>query len=137
MKESKKIVRTMTSHPIVVVHLVKVTMEDIDDIMVSALEDGICYWCCKAEVVGRKYLGEYASDQIARGGFLKLHDADTDHVFVLNLDKFLKGLNMWLERNPNVLIKENDWYRIDVGNIDAVGADSIVQLALFGEEIFG
>ena len=31
---------------------VKVTAEDIDDIMCSALEGGINYWCCKAEVVG-------------------------------------------------------------------------------------
>ena len=42
---------------------VRVSNEDIDDIMVSALEGGINYWCRKAEVKG-EYLGEYASDQI-------------------------------------------------------------------------
>ena len=34
-----------------------VTDEDIDDIMVSALEGGITYWCQEAEVIG-EHLGE-------------------------------------------------------------------------------
>ena len=46
---------------------VKISQQDIDDIMVCALEGGISYWCCEAEVIG-EYLGEYASDQISRGG---------------------------------------------------------------------
>ena len=46
---------------------VRVSNEDIDDIMVSALEGGINYWCRKAEVKG-EYLREYASDQISSGG---------------------------------------------------------------------
>ena len=54
---------------------VRVRNEDIDDIMVSALEGGINYWCRKAEVKGG-YLGEYASDQISRGGELILHDTE-------------------------------------------------------------
>ena len=39
---------------------VKLTQQDIDDIMVAALEGGITYWCFKAEVVG-DYLGQYAN----------------------------------------------------------------------------
>ena len=41
--------------------------------MATALDGGITYWCNKAEVIGG-YLGEYASDQISRGGKLKLYD---------------------------------------------------------------
>lgn len=52
---------------------VVVNDEDIDDIMAGALEGGINYWCDEAKVVGN-YLGEYASEQISRGGQLKLHD---------------------------------------------------------------
>lgn len=33
--------------------------EIIDDIVTTALEGGICYWCKRAEVKG-KYLGEFA-----------------------------------------------------------------------------
>ena len=31
---------------------VKLTQQDIDDIMVAALEGGIDYWCFKEEVIG-------------------------------------------------------------------------------------
>ena len=43
---------------------VKVTQQDIDDIVCGALEGGINYWCYKAEVVEDKYLGEYASERL-------------------------------------------------------------------------
>lgn len=49
------------------------TQEDIDDIMCGALEGGITYWCDEAKVVG-DYLGEYGSEQIARGGKLRLSE---------------------------------------------------------------
>ena len=48
---------------------VRISTEDIDDIVTTALEGGICYWCRRAEVKG-KYLGEFASEQISRGGVL-------------------------------------------------------------------
>jgi len=41
---------------------INVTQEDIDDIVTTALEGGINYWCGKVEVDG-DYLGEYASEQ--------------------------------------------------------------------------
>ena len=56
-----------------------VTDQDIDDIMSAVLDGGITYWCCRAEVVG-DYLGEYASEQISRGGTLRLHDSEADSV---------------------------------------------------------
>ena len=34
---------------------VRISTEDIDDIVTTALEGGICYWCRRAEVKG-KYL---------------------------------------------------------------------------------
>lgn len=40
---------------------VRISTEDIDDIVTTALEGGICYWCRRAEVKG-KYLGEFASE---------------------------------------------------------------------------
>lgn len=52
--------------------VVRPTGQDVDDIMVSALEGGICYWCDRVTVEGQ-YLGKYASEQISRGGTLKVH----------------------------------------------------------------
>ena len=73
-----------------------VSDEDIDDIMSAALDGGITYWCCKAEVVG-EYLGEYASEQISCGGTLRLYDVEDGTVSELTLDKFLNGLRLWIE----------------------------------------
>ena len=115
---------------------VKVTAEDIDDIMCSALEGGINYWCNKAEVVG-KYLGEYASEQISRGGTLKLHDSEEDEVYELTLEKFLKGIQLAIQHN---YYADYDWCNgneLDTCNVDASVADVIIQLSLFSDVIYG
>lgn len=114
----------------------KITEEDIDGIMVGALEGGINYWCCEAEVVG-EYLNEWASHQISKGGKLLLHDAEEDDVYELTLEKFLSGIKKWYENGGDVYgaVKKNG--TIDCSNIDAGDADSIVQYAIFGELVFG
>lgn len=111
----------------------KLLQQDIDDIMVSALEGGINYWCRKAEVVG-KYLGEYASDQISRGGSLILYDAESSDKWELTLEKFLAGFKMYLENGGTACVVDE---AIETGEIDGCAADSIVQYALFGELVFG
>ena len=113
-----------------------VTQQDIDDIMCTALEGGITYWCCVAKVVGKR-LGEYASEQIGRGGELKLYDAESDDVWTLNRDKLLNGIKLWAEwgGDPCSAIRGNG--TLDTSEIDAEIADTIVQYALFGEVVFG
>ena len=114
---------------------ITVTQEDIDDIMCSALEGGITYWCNRAEVVG-KYIGEYASEQISRGGTLKLYDAEEDEVYELTLEKLLKGIQMAIYEN---CYAEYEWFNcegIDPCQIDAAVADVIVQFALFNEVVY-
>lgn len=113
-----------------------VTPQDIDDIMVTALDGGINYWCRKAEVVG-EYLGEYASDQISRGGSLILYDAESSDHWELNLEKLLNGIQKAIEDN---WFSDYDWYvdgELDCCQIDAEVADTIVQLALFDDIVFG
>ena len=110
---------------------VHVTAEDIDDILCTAFEGGICYWCDEVEVVG-KYLGKYASEQISRGGKLVLYDAESSDKWELTLDKFAKGLKEWLSNNPSFITDGG----IDTSNIDANCADEIIQYALFGEPMF-
>lgn len=126
----------MKEFKIDVIREIKVTQEDIDDIMCSALEGGITYWCCKAEVVG-EYLGEYASEQISRGGILLLHDAEEDEVYDLDLKHLLSGIKQAYEGN---YFADYEWCNgktIDTCQVDAEVADVIVQLALFDEVIFG
>lgn len=120
-------------------HIV-VTDEDIDDIMVSALEGGIDYWC-KNVLVIRPYLGEYASEQISRGGILIMYEREKDNRYFLTRAKFIDGLKMYIASgNFRCVEKEIDDCSIytgrlllDPGEIDASAADSIIQLALFGE----
>lgn len=122
---------------------VVVTPEDIDDIMCTALEGGITYWCNRAKVVG-DYLGEYGHEQIARGGELEMHvvepfDEEDTEWYTLTKEKLLKGLEAYLKepRHGDFLEFVDHELKLDTCNVDANVADSIVQYALFGEEIYG
>lgn len=126
----------MKEYKVKVIHEIKVAQEEIDDVMTSALEGGINYWCCKAEVVG-EYLGKYASEQIARGGTLLLHDSEGDNVYELTLEKLLDGIGRAYEGNWFADYGWCDGSVIDTCQVDAEVADCIVQLALFNEIVFG
>lgn len=112
---------------------VELTAKDIDDIMATALEGGITHWCAFADTVG-PMLGEYSSDQISRGGKLILHDKESDDKWELDYKKFLKGLAQYIENGGASCVVDEC---IDPAEIDADGADSIIQYALFGELVFG
>lgn len=123
-------------HVIKIEREIKVTQQDIDDIITTAFEGGINYWCYKAEVVG-DYKGEFASEQISRGGTVRLHDSVEDAVYDLTLENFLCGLNKAIEDN---WYDEYGWYdgnSIDTCNVDADVADVIIQLALFDDVVYG
>lgn len=112
----------------------ELTDEDIDDIMCEALEGGISYWCNKAEVVG-DYLGDYASEQISRGGSLLLRDAEEGDTYELTLQKFIEGFKLWIAGgySTHKAIEEGI---VDCSEIGKKEADQIVQLALFEEIIY-
>jgi len=105
----------------------------IDDMMATALDGGIVYWCGKAEVPKEEgYKGEYASDQISRGGSLKLYDNESGECYTLDLEKFIGGLKLVIEQGYGTAeeIIEEEMY-------DAVTADNIIQLALFNDIVYG
>lgn len=120
---------------------VTVTEEDIDDIMVSALEGGITYWCREAEVIGERMGEGWGHEQIARGGGLRLYDAESGEHYELNREKFLSGLKRYLQ-NPLYdgtieLGTDGKKMILDCGMIDAPAADQIIQYAVFGDVIYG
>lgn len=126
----------MKDYKIEVTKKYEITCEDIDDIMAAAFEGGINYWCKKAEVVGN-YLGEWANEQISRGGAVKLYDAESDDCWELNLENFLLGVIQAIEGD---WYADYEWYKdgkIDTCQVDAAVADVIIQLALFDDVIFG
>lgn len=133
--EEKKIVETLF-----VRKSVNVSEQDIDDILCTAFEGGIIYWCDSVSVVGN-YLGKYASDQISRGGKLKFHveepfDDEETEWYELDQEKFLHGLQEWLN-NSKHWISYLCGDEIDCCQIDAGAADEIIQYALFDEIIYG
>lgn len=110
--------------------------EDIDNIMTTALEGGINYWCRAVKVKG-EYLGQYASEQISRGGSLILYDMESSDHWVLNPHKFERGLTRWLSDSRHLALVIDEFGCFDCGQIDAAAADEIIQLALFEEIMFG
>ena len=113
------------------------TQQDIDDIMVCALEGGINYWCGEAEVIEEKRVADWGNEQISRGGVLVLHDIeDPDQTWELTLEKFLNGFKLWVE-NGGDQYGAVQGHEVDCCNIDAGCADEIVQYALFGDVIYG
>ena len=109
----------------------KITNEQIDDLVVCALEGGINYWCGKAVVTKEpteKY--EFASDVISIGGVLTITD-DCGDKHELTKEKFLKGLEKTIEH-----YEFNDAEDLH-DNHDAETADVLLQFALFDEIVYG
>ena len=120
---------------------ITVRLTQQDDIMVSALEGGICYWCDRVTVEGQ-YLGKYASEQISRGGTLKVHvtepfDEQDTEWYELDIEKFIQGFRLWLENSGDCYGAVSGDGKVDCGEIDAGCADAIIQYALFGEVVYG
>jgi len=99
-----------------------ITAEEIDDIMDSAPR-GISYWAGSAVIADGFPLGDYASEQISRGGKLRIYDAEGGKSYVLTRAKFLKGMGLFTgDTEPT--------------EIDDPAADTIIQFALFGEQVY-
>lgn len=112
--------------------------EDIDDIMVTALEGGINHWCSEVLPAGEQP-GECAGGQISRGGYLKLHDFEGNAELILTKEKFTEGLKKYLV-NPTAgdfLEFVDHRLLVDTGYVDAETADAIIQYALFGDVVYG
>jgi len=112
---------------------IEFTNENINDLMVTALEGGINYWCDKVVIISEPEDAKinYASDIISAGGTLELHDAESNDRWELTLEKILKGIKWYCEKNG---ITDADDL---IDDHDADTADSIIQYALFDEIVFG
>ena len=111
-------------------------VQDIDDIMVSALEGGITYWADAADVIEEKRVADWGHEQIARDGVLLIHDFEEDETYELTLAKFLNGFKLWFE-NGHDSCGAVSAHEVDCGLIDGNDADGIIQYALFGDWIYG
>ncbi len=124
----------------------KLTNENIDDIMCSCIEGGVTScWCSLMMPVGGKWLGQYYCEQISKGGAIEFttsepfeddEDGNEKETYILDREKFDKGFELYLKEYGEKSVSGWDG-EFDGCMVDAVVADTIVQLALFGEEVYG
>jgi hypothetical protein len=108
----------------------EITQEQITDLMVTALEGGINYWCDKVVVKQQPIEDwEFASDIIGlTNGELNIY-ADGE-ILLLNKEKFINGVK------KTILWGEFKDVQDLVDNHDAETADVLIQFALFDEMVY-
>lgn len=110
------------------------TEQDIDDLLITALEGGINYWCYKVEALGMEfpnpdnYLG--ITNALINGQKVRFYDAESDDVWDLTIGDLLVGIKRYCQESGTFLSNLMDMH-------DAESADYIIQYALFGELVFG
>ncbi len=112
-----------------------VTDEDVDDILTTAFEGGIGYWCSEVNVINGDFHGaKYASHAVSKGATvrLKLHpeEAGDDEPNLLDAKAIRKGIRKAAEHAGKTV-------RAFMDNHDAGDADNAVQFAVFGKLIYG
>lgn len=116
---------------------INITDEDIDDILVSAFEGGINYWCTKVMILGDP-VGGCASEHVSHGGSVLLRDHEEDKEYKLTKDALIRGIVQYV-LNPtscDILEIVNHKLVLDTGYVDADVADSIIQYTVFGEIVY-
>ncbi len=105
---------------------------NIDDLMATALEGGINYWCGKVEVIEEPEIEyELSSEVISRGGRLRLYDIeDPRESWSLDIDKFINGLKC---------VMQTEFTSVEdlMNTYDAETTDILIQYALFNKIVFG
>lgn len=131
-----------------------VTDTDLEDILSSALNNGIAYWCKDVYPKDGHWEGYFTEEHVVKGGTLILKDLDGKQ-YELNKFKMLRGIaylialsNLDLSRYgfenkdayyvnaENTLLILRASHCLYTGNIDAYIADLIVQYGIFGKQVF-
>lgn len=118
------------------------TGENLNNIMETALDGAIAYWCSKVRIKlnknNRKYQGisnenqcrvTLASDVIGYGGTLILTDDETKEEFELNASKLIDGIQDYSMMNQYHLYEFMD-------NIDDDCVDKAIQLGIFNKIVY-
>lgn len=134
---SHSLVKKVAEKEYTVPTTVKVTAQQIEDLIVTAIEGGITYWAglCDSDLFKDKPkdlpISQFIFQLLYEGKSVKFYDAEEDDDSVdweLTLDKLLKGIALNYEQRK---------WDSDLDNYDADTADSIIQFALFGELVYG
>lgn len=124
-----------TENTITISKTIKVTDDDLIDIMASAMT-GIAYWARDCEKIDKSDRGEYYESAITKHGFYITED-ETDERLVLDKETILKGLDLYINGDYEYSNDLLDGESLDCSMIDDCVSDCIVQLGIFGELIYG
>ena len=124
---------------------IKVTDEDVMDIMCSAIEGGIGYWACLDNTTkefedapkDEPYSETCAKILLNGGGVWLMDDVDDDVKYLLSLERLLVGIENWFKSGGDKYGAVCIDGTLDCGNIDAECADAIIQYALFDDVVYG
>lgn len=140
---------------------VKITKEDVLDIICSAVNGGVGYWAAVSAddndySEAKKHLVEQGADLkdvcyeevfaqiLFDGKELEVTDIEKDETYLLSLEKLFIGLRKAIEEgyysHYNWFVPEGDGFgewQLETSQIDSEVSDVIIQLAVFGEVIYG
>ena len=105
---------------------VEISAEDMENIVCTAFEGGINYWCSSADGMHTQ-AEDYCPDGWAYR--LRLNEEDDTEPATLDAETLQKGIMICLEKFP--------WHVQLDGDFDAGNADAIVQCAVFGDIVYG
>ena len=112
-------------------------MSDIEDIIVTMYEGGVSSFWLKLDNTGPDWdvqpkdmpTSQYLFSLLAAGKSVKFMDnegTEDDRDWILTMDKLIKGIAQEVKN-----------HQTDLGDIDAVIADRIIQYALFDDVVYG
>lgn len=132
------------AYNITVTRNIAIDEQDIEDLMMTALEGGIGYWAVLDNTDARweespedEPVSITAAKILMEGGCLHFCDAeDENEKWTLALSDLLNGVRKYVERGMDEYGVFNE-ERPDMCDCDAEVADAVVQLALFGDIVYG
>lgn len=140
---------------------VKITKEDVLDIICSAVNGGVGYWGTTSAndedySEAKKHLVEQGADLkdvcyeevfaqiLFDGKSLEITDIENDKKYFLSLEKLFIGLRKAIEEgyypHYNWFVPEGDGFgewHLETSQIDSEVSDVIIQLAVFGQVVYG
>lgn len=123
---------------------IKLTEEDINDILSACFYGGCSYWACIDNTtedwkLAKRKLCEDGNDDptiedimvwlLCNGYAVNLIDEEDNRYYEFNLWAFLDGISR--------TISKGYWNGDDIGDIDGEVGDVIIQYTVFGELVYG
>ncbi len=141
LKKHAQIIAALDRHfDIAIQTTVKLTAEQISDLLTVAFEGGVNYWCEIRKLIlppgmtKQDFAWAYSELPLHEGGAMILGTNENDpNLENKRLDRFTikRGLSIMAEDHPR------HWQDLVNENYDADTADVFLQCCLFGELVFG